>query len=424
MSKFPDESYRPMPPNTVNWGPPMFTGPGSGKANREWCKRRPWDKYCDQKRRPRCYVPLGPKHMYYFDTKKCRKPIAGDTKFPKYKDKMPYKRKRPYTRRKKRYTKKQKTAYRKRVTRRSKKCMGCSEGKGVRKGPMALLKAVPFWVKSNTHQFIVAGVQNEKQHVFGTERMNLYCPYELSQNIPITITAGKQDKVYLDHAKMFMQITNFANTSANVSVWKFTPRNDYYFSRDVDSTYTQGLDDLADGASGIGDHKWMATPYKSADLTAQFKIKRVWNGTLEQGQEKNFVFKKSPNRIFNADKFTTPGTSAFMSVITGGDYDKSWFKGLTEFYGISVLGRLHDVTNAGTGGTTGVGYSDSRLGVLLQKTYYCKNVETDTVDKYIYASDPIGKAGTGTGEARIQNKDTGVTSFTYFNGVSQNNTSG
>lgn len=418
--KFPDEvadGY--IPRDRVGWAPPMFTGPRSGKANASWCKLRPWDPYCDQKRRPQCYTSRGRKHYYYFKKNLCIKPKEGNHS-PRYR--MPYKRKRGAMR-KRRYTKKQRKTYKRKQTKKS-KCSSCSGGRvgSARQGTMQLLKAVPFWVKSSTHQFIVTGLQNQKQHVYGTERLNLYCPWELSQNIPITAIAGAQDKVYLAKAKLFMQITNFANTSANVSVWKFTPRNDYYLSRDPDSTFKQGLADLDD--TGTGEFKHMASPYKSSDMVANFKIKRVSNFTLEQGQEKNFVFTKAPNKIFNVDKFTTPGTTSFMSVITAGDHNKSWFKGLTEFYGISVLGRLHDVTNGGTGGVAGVGYADSRLGVLLQKTYYCKNVETTTQDKYIYEGGDLGKAGTGTGQARVQNKDTGVTSFTYFNGVSQNNTSG
>lgn len=398
--KWPDESNIPDGPGSAYPDEnPVFTGPNSGRANYYYCKKRPWSRYCDRHFRPHCYSKLGWKPYPQWNGK-CKKINQPDTipapKWPGYpKPDMP-KRTRTKTRirgrgRARKYRKKRRVA---RIARTQ--------------------NLVPDYSEQAFNQFIVTSVGNEKQQIIGGG-LNLWTPADIVARTSISPTVNTPQKVLLKRGKMVTTMTNLSPAPVYVTLWEFIPRNDYTGGKTPSEVYVQGIKDMDLGASNQNNPT--ATPYQSKMFAQQFIIKRKGFFRLENGEEKTVIFVHNPNKIFNTERLTSPGSTTLTSTV-----DVNWMKGITRYYGMSCLGGVHDVTTAGTSGVTGIGYAPVRVGVLCKRTYTSQAITgTVTADQVKYPStSTLGFAGTGTGEAKISNEDTGTSITTWTSGALAN----
>lgn len=370
---------------------PFFTGPGSGKQNYKWCRTKAGYKesygYCDRRLRPHCYDKYG----YNKETKECRKPLTWKDEIPfPDKTKMKWRNRRKY--RKRQYRKKR------RVARRA----------------LSIPEILPDYKEIVVMQQIVTAVQNEKQHIFGSQ-MSLWTPYDIETYAAVNPSANESKKILLKKGRLLLGLTNFAPNPVVITLWEFTPRDDGYNGKTPTEVYRQGITDISGNATGY--YNPMSTPYWSKMFCQTFKIKRLDVIRLENGEEKTVVLKKNLNKIFSTEKLTSPGTTTFTPVI-----DTNWLKGITTYYGMSFLGGVHDVTAAGTGGTVGVGYGPVRVGVMTQKNYTTQTLTGSvTIDQVIIpVTTGLGFAGPTTGEGKIQNEDTGTSLATITAGAVAN----
>lgn len=376
---------------------PFFTGPRSGKLNYAFCKQRPWSRYCDRKLRPNCYTKGRNPRAFPQWNGTCKKLKQPDTieapKWPGYPKKM--------KRSRKIYRRKGKRTYRKRQKRAAKRAPN--------------INLVPDYKETVLDQFIINAVQNEKQHILGGNGLNLWTPYDIKNYTALTPTVNTANKVLLKGAKLTITMQNLAPNAVQITVWTFTPRQDSYAGKTPTEVYVQGIKDMNAGGSNEGNP--ISNPYQSKMFCEQFKIKRWGFIRLENGEEKTISFTANWNKMFNTEKLTTPGSTTFSPAL-----NTNWNKGITMFYGLSCLGGLHDVTTAGTGGVTGVGYGPVKVGVLTRKVYTTQTITgTVTADQIVYPSTTVlGKAGTTSGAAAIQNEDTGTSIATFTAGVSVN----
>lgn len=377
---------------------PFFTGPRSGKQNYYFCKSWPGKAYCDRKRRPYCYRQNG---RGAFDKTKCeqiprdkyvkQKPPTDSDDEDDPNNKMKWRTKRKF-RGKRRYTRR-----RRRVARR-----------------VNVRSILPDYKEIVILQQVVTAVQNERQHIFGSQ-MSLWTPFDIETYTATNPSANVSNKILLKKGKIIFGLTNFAPNPVTITLWEFTPRSDGYAGVTPTTVYRRGIEDLSGSATAYSNP--MSTPYWSKMFCQQFKIKRLQVIRLENGQEHSITLYKNLNKIFSTERLTTPGTTTYTPVV-----DTNWLEGITTYYGMSFLGGVHDVTTAGTGGLTGVGYGPVRVGVMTQKNYTSQvvtgSVQTDQV--IIPSTATLGFAGTTTGAAAISNEDTGTSLATITAGAAVN----
>lgn len=418
MENFPDEVVH-GPNDPKNDSNPPFTGRNSGKLNYYYCKQRPWEAYCHWKLNPHCY-----KEGQYN-----KRTYASGCKYDQ--SAPPFKRKKPpgfpikkppnmpKGRQRKRYTRKRQTRYNRLKygprghMRAIKRRFPQHFGRKKANVTAAVIKSNPIQRNQFHHQFIMASSQNQRQHIFGTEHMSLYTPYDIKNYSVINPTANSGQKYWQGYGSLRMVLTNFAPVDVNITHWRFTPRESYWSAKTPLELYVQGIKDIDTTPTDQSTYP-SSNPYQSPMFTQMFKITRIWNKTLKQGEQFTQLHTSKRNQVFNTEKLTQPGTVTFTPVA-----NQQWIEGLTTFYGFSVLGGIQDVTVAGTGGVVGVGYAAARVGVVITKDYTSSVIDNvldhDIID--LSAGLTLGLAGTTLGTAAIQNKDTGTPVATVTAGV-------
>lgn len=387
---FPDEKYDEdyNKGGHKNLPNPFFTGRGSGKLNRAYCKLQPQNEWCHWKNNPKCYNIVGRWNG------KCKYP-KGDQKlpYPKYKD-MPGARKRKFTKRRGGRTKKRVYKRRKRAAKSAK-----------------ILKGVSVHEEGVVHQFIINGNQNQKQFIIGTEQLSWGSIKDLQIALHTNPSGQSETNVWVGDATIDLTMQNLAPNKVVIGIWKLTPRyNNYIDSITPQGIFNEGLISL--GVTVTNQTSPFNTMYSSKMLNRNFIVRRVKLLVLENGEEKHIHLKKKWNKTLNFNRLTTVGGT---TIPTDG-----WLKGFTEFFAITTLGGLHDVKTAGTDGVTGMGYGPSRVGCLLRKNYKSAQIDAQDNSKVIPSTALLGVGGTGTGGAQISNEDTGIALNTWSSGAVAN----
>nr|AGG39812.1 hypothetical protein [Diporeia sp. associated circular virus] len=392
---FPDENDKKDRSTPIH-NRPFFQGPNSGQLNYRYCLKRPWEPYCDFRLRKTCYNRDGTLKG------RCKK-----LEMPPFKRRKPgYPKKKPaYT--KKRYAKKRYT---------KKRGFGKKRGSTRKSSEIDAFKAAPYYYEDVHYNTILTANQNTTTYSYGNNRMSLWTPYDLKTYCALqdaSITANQVYKILLDKALIQIQLTNFDTNDVEIIPYQFWPKNDFYGNKSPAGIFVQGITDINEGVDASTYPQTLI--HHSPMFMQQFKVSKGHVKVLKPGEHFTWTYRRNLQKVFNTAKLTSPGTTTFSPVV-----DEQWLKGITSHFGFRIRGSVHDVITAGTGGTTGVGYTNAKVGAIVYKCFGTKITSTtisENIRKFVSPSGLLGLAGTATGASNIINDETNNAYADYAGGV-------